>query len=161
MKGCWYKFTKPPKAAWEMVYVPKKWGRFRGNQHEEAQWSPSNDKPWYFNNKDIPWVSLIWEKHYSNGKLSNNTRKGSFWWRDILKLLEVFKSFSIVQVQNGNAHVCFGKIIGFNNHWKKIFLGSTLLPKTRAYQSVTYMHNNNWQIFLVSLYLQKCSASDH
>jgi len=55
----------------------------------------------FFNKSDVPWVSLVWEKHYSNGKLPNNTRKSSFWWRDILKLLQQFKSFSTAQIQNG------------------------------------------------------------
>jgi hypothetical protein len=44
--------------------------------------------------KDIPWVSLVWEKHYSNVKLPGSTKKGSFWWKYNLKLLESFKSFS-------------------------------------------------------------------
>jgi hypothetical protein len=52
----------------------------------------------FFNNKEIPWVSLVWEKHYSNGKLPNHIKEGSFWWRDMLKLLDCFESFSTVQV---------------------------------------------------------------
>jgi len=36
----------------------------------------------FFNKKDIPWVQLIWEKYYRNGKLLGHTKKGSFWWRD-------------------------------------------------------------------------------
>ena len=57
----------------------------------------------FFNKKDIPWVSLVWEKHYSNGKLPNHIKKGSFWWRDVLKLLEPFKAFSVVHIQNGQS----------------------------------------------------------
>jgi len=56
----------------------------------------------FFNRKDTPWVSLIWEKYYKNGKLPNSTKKGSFWWRDILKLLPTFKSFSTIHIQDGN-----------------------------------------------------------
>lgn len=48
-------------------------------------------------------MTLIWEKHYPNGKLPSQTRKGSLWWKDILKLLDCFKSFSKVQVQNGKS----------------------------------------------------------
>ena len=48
----------------------------------------------FLNRRDIPWVTMVWEKHYPNGKLPGNTKKGSFWWRDILKLLETFKSLS-------------------------------------------------------------------
>lgn len=32
----------------------------------------------FFNKIDIPWVKLVWEKYYSNGKLPNHTKKGSF-----------------------------------------------------------------------------------
>ena len=32
-----------------------------------------------FNRQDIPWVQLIWEKYYTNGKLpANHVKKGSF-----------------------------------------------------------------------------------
>lgn len=55
----------------------------------------------FLNRKDLPWVSLVWEKLYPNGKLRSITKKGSFWWRDILKLLDTFKTLSYVQVQNG------------------------------------------------------------
>jgi len=45
----------------------------------------------FFNRADIPWVHLVWEKHYKNGRLPNHIKRGSFWWRDILKLLDKFK----------------------------------------------------------------------
>ena len=44
---------------------------------------------------------MVWEMHYPNGKFPCNAKKGSFWWKDILKLLETFKSLSKVNVQNG------------------------------------------------------------
>jgi hypothetical protein len=47
-------------------------------------------------------VELIWNKHYRNGKLpSSSIPKGSFWWRDALKLLEKFKGLASVSVANG------------------------------------------------------------
>jgi hypothetical protein len=46
-------------------------------------------------------VGLVWEKHYKNGKLPNHIRKGFFWWRDNLKLLQTFKSFSRPQINSG------------------------------------------------------------
>lgn len=55
----------------------------------------------FFNKADIPWVKLVWEKHYSNGKLPNHIRRGSFWWRDILKLLDKFKGIATVSVKDG------------------------------------------------------------
>jgi hypothetical protein len=57
----------------------------------------------FLNKADIPWVHLIWEKHYSNGRLPNHVRKGSFWWRDILKLLDNFKGMSSVLARDGTS----------------------------------------------------------
>jgi hypothetical protein len=89
-----------------MVCVPKEEGGLGVidlEKQNKALLMKNLDK--FYNKKDIPWVSMIWEKHYGNGKLPNSTRKGSFWWREILKLLETFKSFSNVHVQAGNT--CF------------------------------------------------------
>jgi hypothetical protein len=56
----------------------------------------------FFNKAKIPWVQLVWEKHYSNGKLPNHTLKGSFWWRDNLRLLQKFKGLTSVFVHKGD-----------------------------------------------------------
>ena len=54
-----------------------------------------------YNKKDIPWVNLIWDKHYRNGKLPNHIKKGSFWWRDIVNLIPQFKETTTIQIKNG------------------------------------------------------------
>jgi hypothetical protein len=34
----------------------------------------------FYNKKNIPWVNLIWNTHYSNGEIPHVTRdRGSFW----------------------------------------------------------------------------------
>jgi hypothetical protein len=50
-------------------------------------------------------VNLVWEKHYRNGRLPDTVKKGSFWWRDVLKLLAAFKEMTIIHVKNGQS--CF------------------------------------------------------
>lgn len=40
----------------------------------------------FFNKEDIPWLSLVRESCYDSDNLPPQGRKGSFWWRDILKL---------------------------------------------------------------------------
>jgi len=57
----------------------------------------------FFNKEDVPWVSLVWEKYYNNGRLPGNSRQGSFWWKDILKLLDKFKGMASVPVADGSS----------------------------------------------------------
>lgn len=57
----------------------------------------------FFNKVDIPWVHLVWGKHYKNGKLPNHIKRGSFWCRDILKLLDKFKGMASVSVADGSS----------------------------------------------------------
>jgi hypothetical protein len=95
---------KPPKAAWDLVRKPKSQGGLGIidlKKHNEALLMKNLDK--FFNRKDIPWVNLIWEKYYPNGKLPSHTMKGSFWWRDVLKLLESYKSMTVVTLRDGSS----------------------------------------------------------
>lgn len=59
----------------------------------------------FFNKTDIPWVHLVWEKHYKNGRLPNHIKRGSFWWRDMLKLADKFKGMATVSIADGSS--CF------------------------------------------------------
>jgi hypothetical protein len=40
--------------------------------------------------------------YYQNGKLPGQQKKGSFWWRDIIKLTNLFKGVAIPKVQEGS-----------------------------------------------------------
>jgi exonuclease III len=95
---------EPPKAAWKMVCAAKKdggLGVINLERQNEALLMKNLHK--FFNRADTPWVHLIWEKHYKNGKLPGHTKKGSFWWRDILKLLDTYKTFTVITVGNGES----------------------------------------------------------
>jgi len=49
-------------------------------------------------------VELIWDKHYRNGRLpSSNVPKGSFWWRDVLKLLDKYKGMASEMMSDGQS----------------------------------------------------------
>jgi hypothetical protein len=94
-KHClWRRFDiiakKSPKSSMTMACKPKYEGGLcviNLRTQNEALLMKNLHK--YFNKKDIPWVHLVWEKNYSHGKLPGHTKKGSFWWRDILKLLDI------------------------------------------------------------------------
>ena len=71
---------KTPKVAWDMVCLPKDEGGLgviKLQTQNEALLLKFFHK--FFNRDDIPWVHLVWEKHYPNGKLPGLVRKGSFW----------------------------------------------------------------------------------
>ena len=55
----------------------------------------------FFNKCDIPWVQLVWHSHY-NGSFALHNRKGSFWWKDVLKLLDSYKGMASVTVGDGS-----------------------------------------------------------
>jgi hypothetical protein len=93
----------PPKVYWEMFCLPKSEGGLGVIQlktHNQALLLKNFHK--FFNKAEIPWVQLVWEKYYSNGKLPSHITKGSFWWKDILKLLDKFKGLARVKIFRGD-----------------------------------------------------------
>ena len=56
----------------------------------------------FYNKRDIPWVNMIWQAHYSQGQIPHAaTNKGSFWWRDLLNLCDKFRGVASCTVGNG------------------------------------------------------------
>lgn len=93
---------KPTSAAWPMVCRSKAEGGLGAlnlrTQNEDLLMKFLHK---FFNRDDIPWVNLVWESYYSNGKLPVRNNKGSFWWKDIIKLLDVFKGLAKVDLKDG------------------------------------------------------------
>jgi hypothetical protein len=57
-----------------------------------------------FYNNDIPWVNLIWDTYYSNREIPLAAGpKGSFWWKYIFKLCEIFRGIATCKVGNGES----------------------------------------------------------
>jgi hypothetical protein len=52
----------------------------------------------FFNRAGVPSVKLIWENYYANGRLPGQCKKESFWWRDLVKLLDKFKEITTEMV---------------------------------------------------------------
>lgn len=93
---------QPSKAAWPMICLPKQEGGLgvlNLTTHKESLLLKFLYK--FFTRADIPWVRLVWENYYSNGKLPGQQKMGSFWWRDIVKLLDKFKGIAKATAQNG------------------------------------------------------------
>lgn len=94
---------KVAKAAWLVVCLPKEEGGLGVlNLQTQNEAFILKHLHKFFNKLPLPWVELIWDKHYRNGKLPNTlVPKGSFWWRDALKLLDKYKGLASVVVSNG------------------------------------------------------------
>lgn len=94
--------NKPPKATWAMVCLPKREGGLgviNLSTHNDALRLKFLHK--FFNRADIPWVHLVWENYYSNGSLPGQQKRCSFWWRDVVKLLDQFEGIAHVNIGDG------------------------------------------------------------
>jgi hypothetical protein len=56
----------------------------------------------FYNHADLPWVNLIWYAHYEDKIPHAENLCGSFWWRDVLKLVDNFRGVSSVKPGRGN-----------------------------------------------------------
>jgi hypothetical protein len=93
---------QPSKAAWPSVCLPKSEGGLgviNLEIHNNSLLLKFLNK--FYTKADIPWVHLVWNNYYSNGRLPGQQRRGSFWWRDIVKLTPLFKSLASATVHDG------------------------------------------------------------
>ena len=104
MRGADINANQRPKAAWTTVCKSKEEGGLgviNLKTQNEALLLKHVSK--FFNKEDIPWVTLIWESYYEPDKLPPQGKKGSFWWRDILKLLDKFKGIARVNINDAKS----------------------------------------------------------
>jgi hypothetical protein len=88
--------TKPAKAAWPRDKKEGSLGVLSQRTQNEALLLKYMHK--FLNREDLPWVNLIWEKYYRNGRLPGAATVGSPWWRDILRLIDKYKDFASVNI---------------------------------------------------------------
>ena len=112
---------RPAMIKWSTVCRPKKQGGLgvlNINVQNKALMLKNLHK--FYNKHDTPWVKLLWESYYSNGNLPGNNVKGSFWWRDHLKLVDTYKGIARCTVGNGIS-VLFWQDIWHNSCLKHEF----------------------------------------
>jgi hypothetical protein len=99
------KFDEPKQslAAWEMICKPQQCGRLgivNFQKHNAALLIKFLDK--FYNKKDVPWMELVWHAHY-DGKIPHAEKLcASFWWRDVLKLVDNFRGVSAMTMGIGD-----------------------------------------------------------
>jgi hypothetical protein len=103
----------------------------------------------FYNHQNIPWVNLLWRAYYNEG-LSNISRRnrGSFWWKNCLSHLQVFKQLTYCTPQSGNT------IMLWSDKWTDTMLLESL-PQL-------YSFTNNKDITLQQVkYLNLDELYDH
>ena len=93
----------PSLAAWDLICRPKNRGGLGilnlGVQNVALLLKHANH---FLNKKDLPWVSLIWDTYY-HGRVPQGTSDcGSFWWKDICKVMQNFRECAWVQINGGD-----------------------------------------------------------
>lgn len=92
----------------------------------------------FFNKKDIPWVRLIWNTYYNEGKLPQSSKeKGSFWWKDVLKLCDLYRGIAKCVVGNGST------ALFWNDIWNDRLLHQSF-PRLYAYAKNKSMSVRNF-----------------
>jgi hypothetical protein len=89
-------------AAWPIVMKPKNKGGLgviNLSVQNDALLLKHLHKFYY--KADVPWMNLIWSKHYSD-KVPHATREvGSFWWKDVQRLSTIFRNIARCSLGNG------------------------------------------------------------
>jgi hypothetical protein len=128
-----------PMVAWEKCTRPKRKGGLgivNLRSQNAALLIKHLDK--FYNHKDIPWVNLIWDTYYSNGEVQHARRqKGSFWWKDNIKLSNMFRGVANCKMGDGSTVMCWSDV--WNNHLCKINTQDFIpLPKIKLFQSNSF-----------------------
>ena len=64
---------------------------------------PINHLYKFYNNVEVPWVKLIWSTYYEDKVPHAERLCGSFWWKDVMKLVESFRLVSVVMPSRGSS----------------------------------------------------------
>ena len=89
----WNKCTKPKKKGGLVVVNLR--------AQNTALLMKNLDK-FYNQRLNIPWVKLVWNTYYPNGEVPHAEKEmGSFWWKDLLRLVDLFRGIAQCSVGSG------------------------------------------------------------
>lgn len=55
----------------------------------------------FYNRHPVPWVNLIWTTYYPDKVPHALSLRGSFWWKDVLQFIDIFRGLSKCTVGDG------------------------------------------------------------
>lgn len=59
----------------------------------------------FYNGADLPSVHLVWNSYYQTKAPHMIMNKGSFWWRDIIELSDIFRGIAKCTVSSGTSEL--------------------------------------------------------
>jgi hypothetical protein len=104
-------------AAWDLVRRPKSKGGLGVVNlavQNNALLLKQLDK--FYGKADVQWVSLIWHKYYQNVIPHLAREKGSFWWKDILRLHVLYRGVAVCLPSRGDTVAFWEDVIDGNLH---------------------------------------------
>ncbi|XP_020168394.1 uncharacterized protein [Aegilops tauschii subsp. strangulata] len=100
-------------AAWELVCRPKRCGGLGVIDIKTQNVALLLKHLFKFcNHEDVPWVELIWSAYYRNKIPHATDVVGSFWWKDVMQLIGVFRGITRVIPGDGSSSL----------FWKDVWL---------------------------------------
>ena len=131
-------------AAWSMVQKPKSKGGLgviNLRLQNDALLMKQLHK--FYNKVDIPWVQMVWFKHYPMKVPHASPEVGSFWWKDILRLNVLYRGISKCAVGDGST-VTF---------WEDLWSDEIMATKFPVLFSFVRNNNSSVQELLNAEYL--------
>jgi hypothetical protein len=103
-------------AAWDLVCRPKRRGGL-GIINFEIQNTALLLKQLhkFYRKADVPWVNLVWSLYSTDAAPHAQSKRGSFWWRDVFSLVEIYRSITSSKIGAGDS-VLFWKDYWHDNH---------------------------------------------
>jgi hypothetical protein len=101
-------------ASWDMVCQPRNKGGLgviNLQVQNKALLLKHLDK--FYRRCDIPWVQIIWAKYYEDKIPHAQPSCGSFWWRDVLGLVDIFRGSSQCKIMSRDS------VLLWKDNWSK------------------------------------------
>lgn len=117
----------------------------------------------FYRNVDLPWVDLIWKSYCTSKFLHLVSNRGSFWWKNIVSLVDVFRGMLIAQCKQ-EPHCSFGDLcngelsflIFFGQLITKMNLLRWLAPSLWKMLYATNECWSLWGIFSFAIWTWQC-----
>ena len=91
----------------------------------------------FLNRKDLPWVNLIWNTYYHERVPQGTEPCGSYWWKNVLKLMDNFREVTWVQVNQGDT------VLFWQDKWH---IGNSVVPLRERFSRLFSYVKDPWTL---------------